>query len=142
MKKLSEQLSDLSDRAKRTEDVIDAARTKDRARIEAQKAALTSSVAAGKARVAEGAGEAKSDVQSKWNDARDSLDARFATIRANAEERRTERDLKRAEHRADAAEQDAADAVDFALYVLDQTEYAILDAAVARADADDLALNS
>ncbi|MDX6228395.1 MAG: hypothetical protein QOI76_1785 [Frankiales bacterium] len=44
--------------------------------------------------------------------------------------------MKKAQHRADDAEADAADAVDFALYVLDQAEYAVADAVTARGDAD------
>jgi hypothetical protein len=33
---------------------------------------------------------------------------------------------------------DAADAVDFAVYMVDQAEYAVVDAVIARADADAL----
>ena len=51
-----------------------------------------------------------------------------------------EHDLKKAEHRADRAEQDAADAIDFALYAVDQVEWLVIDAALARADADDAAM--
>jgi hypothetical protein len=137
MKKVSEQLSVLSDRAKKTEDFVASARQRDLAKITSDKAALEASVDAGTAKLGEGvrAGE------SKWNDARASLDARFANMKANAQERKFERDVKKAEHRADEAEADAADAVDFAIYVLDQAEYAVADAVIARADADALALN-
>jgi hypothetical protein len=130
MKKLSEQLSDLSVRAKKTEDFVASAQQKDVAKIESEKTAL-----------AERAGAKREQATSKWTDARSALDARFATIKANAEERRFEKDVKKAEHRADQAEEDAADAIDFALYVLDQTEYTIADAVIARTDAEDLASN-
>jgi hypothetical protein len=130
MKKLSEQLSDLSVRAKKTEDFVASAQQKDVAKIESEKTAL-----------AERAAAKREQTSSKWTDARSALDARFATIKANADERRFEKDVKKAEHRADQAEQDAADAIDFALYVLDQTEYTIADAVIARTDAEDLASN-
>jgi hypothetical protein len=128
VKRLSEQLSTLSARAKSTEDLVDASRD----RLESQRATL-------EAAASERAAEVKADTATHWQELRDGLDARFASIRANVEERRSERDLKRAEHRADVAEQDAVDAVEFALYVLDQAEYAVVEAALARADADDLA---
>jgi hypothetical protein len=130
MQKLSEQLSDLSVRAKKTEDFVASAQQKDVAKIESEKTAL-----------AERAAAKREQTSSKWTDARSALDARFATIKANADERRFEKDVKKAEHRADQAEQDAADAIDFALYVLDQTEYTIADAVIARTDAEDLASN-
>jgi hypothetical protein len=135
VERLSEQLSDLSVRAKRTEDVVDAARARNRAKLESQRAELSAAVDGATAQAA----EVKGDVDSKWQDLRGALDARFAAIRGNVEERRFERDLRRAEHRADVAEQDAADAVDFALYVLDQAEYAVVEAVLARADADEMA---
>ena len=45
----------------------------------------------------------------------------------------------KANHDFTVAEQDAADAVEFAVNVLVQAEYAVVDAALARADADGLA---
>ena len=41
---------------------------------------------------------------------------------------------------ADDAELDAADAIDFAAYTIDEAEYAVVDAVIARADANDIAL--
>ena len=142
VKKLSEQLSDLSDRAKRTEDVVDAAKAKDRERLQAQKEQLQSAVNAEQTRMNERAAMAKSDVQSKWQDLRTVMAGHFAELRAKGEQYKAERDLERAEQRADDAELDAADAIDFAIYALDCAEYAIVDATVARADADDLSPKS
>jgi hypothetical protein len=50
MRALSEQLGDLSVRAKKTEDVVAATRTKDRERLERRRAKLTSAIAEGKAK--------------------------------------------------------------------------------------------
>jgi hypothetical protein len=142
MRALSEQLSDLSVRAKKTENVVAATRTKDRERLERRRAKLTSAIAEGKAKAEEQAAAAKGAAAAWWTDARSSMDQRFAEMRAAADERRTERDVKQAERHADAAAEDAAEAIDVALYFLDQAEYAAIDAVLARADADDLVMAS
>jgi hypothetical protein len=142
MKALSEQLSELSERAKRTEDLVAAARQKDRAQLEAQRAKVTGSLAAAKASADQSAANAKDKVGGWWSKTRSSVDERFAGIHAKADKRQTEHDAKRAEHHAEQSEQDASDAVEFALYVLDEAECAVIDAAIARTDADALAAGS
>jgi hypothetical protein len=141
MKALSEQLTDLAARSKSTEDVVAAAQQNNRARLESQRDKLKTSIAAGNAKARERAATDEAKTQQWWNDTRSAVDARFATMRAEADERRTEKDIKNAEHQAEQAEEDAADAIDLALYFLDQAEYSVVDAVIARADADDLALN-
>jgi hypothetical protein len=47
-----------------------------------------------------------------WSDTRSSADAQFTTMRAQAAQRRAEKDIKKAEHHAELGEQDAADAID------------------------------
>jgi len=49
-----------------------------------------------------------------------------------------ERDAKKAESRADEAEEDAAGLIALAAYAVEASEYAVVDAALARAEADDL----
>jgi DNA-directed RNA polymerase alpha subunit len=139
MKALSQQLTDLAARSKKTEDVVAAAQEKNRARLESQRDKLKTSIADGSAKARERAASAEGKTQQWWSDTRSSADARFATVRAEAAERRTEKDIKKAERHAEQAEQDAADAIDWALYVLDQAEYAAIDAVIARADAEALA---
>jgi hypothetical protein len=138
MKKLSEQLSDLSDRTKQTEDVVDAAKEKNRERLQAKKAQLQTAVSAEQNRIGARTTKAKTDARSKWQDLRTAMDGHFTELRSKGEQHKAERDLKHAERRADDAELDAADAIDFAIYALDYAEYAIVDATIARADADDL----
>ncbi|MDP9334330.1 MAG: hypothetical protein M3Q30_13650, partial [Actinomycetota bacterium] len=88
----------------------------------------------------EGVANANGTAEAFWAETRASVDERFATMRADAEQRRAEKDVRRAERHAETAEQDASDAIDLVLYVLDQAECAIVDAVIARADADNLAL--
>ncbi|WP_322754121.1 hypothetical protein [Frankia sp. Cas3] len=139
MKTLSEQLSEFSDRARKVDDVVGAAREKNRARLEAERAALTTSVTAAKTKATGKVEEAKAGMQTQWDTVRSSVEQRFAESRADADKRQNERDVRKAQHRAEVAEQDAVDAIDLALSVLDGAEYAIVDAAIARTDADDLA---
>jgi hypothetical protein len=141
MKALSEQLSDLAARSKKTEDVVAAARENNRAKLESQRDRLKNAIADGDAKAQARAAAAETKRQQWWSDTRSSVDARFTAMHAEADLRRTEKDVKKAERHAEQAEQDAADAIDWALFVLDQAEYAAIDAVMARAEADDLALN-
>jgi len=142
MKALSEQLSELSIRSKKTEDVIAATTQHDRAKLETHRAALRSVITTGTVAAKDRASAATDVASAEWADARASVQRRFATIRTNADARRVETGIKQAEHHAQAAELDAVDAVEFALHVMNQAEYAVIDAAIARADADDLAANT
>ena len=142
MKALSDQLSELSIRSKTTEDVITATLQQDRAKLETQRAALRSVITSGAVAAKVRASAAKDIASGEWADARTSVQRRFATIRANADARRVETGIKQAQHHAQASDLDAVDAVEFALYVMDLAEYAVIDAAIARADADDLAPDS
>ncbi|MDX6228396.1 MAG: hypothetical protein QOI76_1786 [Frankiales bacterium] len=142
MKALSEQLSDLAARSKKTEDVVAAAQERNREKLQSQREKLKAAIADGNAQAQARAAAAETKRQQWWSDTRSSVDARFAAMRAEADHWRTGRDVKKAERHAEQAEQDAMDAIDWALFVLDQADYAVIDAVMARADADDLALNS
>jgi hypothetical protein len=135
MDKLSDQLSHLADRTKTVEDTATAAKAKNRAQLETTKSNLKASLDA----VGTKTDEAKAQAQGRMSDVHDSVEKHFADRRTAITEHKAGRDLKRAERRADDAEQDAADAITLVFYVLDQAEYAVVDAALARADADDLA---
>jgi len=120
----------------KAEDVVSAAHSKNRAALEAQREQLRSTITASKAKVDATAAAAQDQAQSWWDETRASVDKQFGALQAKRDERHAERDLKRAERRAEDAELDAADAVDFAVSVLAQAEYAVIDATLARADAD------
>jgi hypothetical protein len=139
MKPLSEQLTELAARAKQAEDFANATRSKNQAFLDSHREKLQSSIDDSKARVAAGAAAAQDKAESWWAETRSAIEDRFASLRAERAEHRAERDLKRAERHADDAEQEAGYAVEFAISMLDEAEYAIGDAVIARADADDLA---
>jgi hypothetical protein len=60
-------------------------------------------------------------------------------LKEDMADRRAEHDLDRANKRAENAEGDAAFAIDYAVAAIDEAEYAVLDAALARKEADELA---
>jgi hypothetical protein len=140
MKPLSEQLSDLADRARQAEDTVTAAQAKDRAALQSQRERLKSSIDVATTKTQADATAAHEEMQSWWDETRSNIHDRFEVLRAKRDEHRAERDLQKAENRADDAELDAADAIDFAAYAIDEAEYAVVDAVIARSDADDLAL--
>jgi len=138
MKPLSEQLQDLAQRTKKLEDSASAARKKNRAQLERQLDQLNSDMETTGQKIEASAAGAKENVRSGWADLKRRIDERLAAARTKIQEHKTERDVNRAERRAQAAEDDAADAIAFAVYVLDQAEYAVVDATLARVAADDL----
>jgi hypothetical protein len=138
VKPLSEQLQDLSERAKRIEDSAAATRQKNQAELQRRHDQLKSDIESTGRKLETSAAEAKEDARSGWADIKLRIDERVAIANAKIQERKAERDVNRAESRAQAAENDAADAIALAVYVLDQAEYAVINAALDRAVADSL----
>ena len=63
----------------------------------------------------------------------------FDELAARVDKRQSEHELHRAVRAAEAAEEDAAAAIEVATYFLNVAEYAVIDAVLARMAADDLA---
>jgi hypothetical protein len=139
MKALSEQLSDLAARAKQAEDTAAAARDKNMAALQARGEKLQAALDASRRQAEQDVKAADKEVESWWAETRAKINARFDDLRAANAAKRAELDLRMAQNRADDLELDAADAIDFATYTLDQAEYAVVDAVTARAQADELA---
>jgi hypothetical protein len=85
------------------------------------------------------ADEAVDRAQSKWAQMKADAAARREDIQAKIEKRADQLDAKAAATDADWAEQDAADALDYAVYVIYDAQLAVLDALDARAYADERA---
>jgi hypothetical protein len=73
-----------------------------------------------------------------WTGVQRSWDERAAHVREQMETKKAEHDVHAAERRADNAEADAAYAIDFAYATVVEAEYSVLDAALARKEADEL----
>ena len=74
-----------------------------------------------------------------WNETKASMKRPLDEVRARVQKRQSQHELHHALRLADAAEEDAAAAIELAAYFLDVAEYAVIDAALARMAADDLA---
>jgi hypothetical protein len=77
--------------------------------------------------------------ESKWAQMKADAAARREDIKAKIDKRADQLDAKAAAADADWAEQDAADALDYAVYVVYDAQLAVLDALDARAYADERA---
>ena len=135
---VSDDLSKLSVRAKEAEERAGAAREMAKSDLEANRdfaRARGEEQAEDLHAVAEKGQEQISDawkeMQITWNHA-------TAALREDVESRKAEHDLRKAEGRADRAEEDARFAIDFAYSAIVEAEYAALDAALARVEADEL----
>jgi hypothetical protein len=75
-----------------------------------------------------------------WSDVQDRWSGHVAAIRTAVGDRKDQHDSEHAEHHAEKAERNAEDTVAFALAAIEESEYAVLDATLARAEADQAAV--
>jgi hypothetical protein len=136
---LSDQLYTLAARAKQAEENVTAARTKAKAQLEADVMAAQESAKKHAASLRAKVEEGKENVSTGWSNAQRSFHEKVATAKVKIEVRKAERDLKRAQKDAENAERDAAFAIEFAYGAIEEAEYEVLDAILARAYADALA---
>jgi len=139
---LSDELTKLAARAKEAEDRAAAAKGKARASLEQDVAAARKSAQAQADELRKTAEANKGTISEWWKGVQASWNDHVATVRDNIDEKRAEHDLNTAQRAADRAEDDASFAVNYALGAIDEAEYAVLDATLARMDADDLAAGS
>jgi hypothetical protein len=139
MKKLSESLEALSTRVKKLEDSATATFEADRAKLEQRRGEIDAAFAADRDEFESAVHEAADAGRSWWNETTDALARPIRELRARHEERQYLHELHRAMRIADAAEEDAAMAIDCATYWLNVAEYAVIDASLARIAAEDLA---
>ena len=85
------------------------------------------------------ADQAADRAQSKWAQMKTDAAARREDIKAKINKRADQLDAKAAAKDADWAEEDAADAIDYAVLVVSDAQLAVLDALDARACADERA---
>ena len=135
---LSDQLATLADRTKRLEDAAAATDEQNRKKLEADREKLHSTMQAEALKIQESAKAAKTQERSWWADLTARMEQRRAELRAKMDQRRFERKADRAMRIADDAENYAVDMVSAAVYSVDAAEYAVIDAAIARAEAEDV----
>lgn len=139
MKPLSESLEALAGRVKVLEDSATATLEADRARLEQRRHEIDEAFKTEGSEFESAVREAAQAGRTWWNDTKVSMKRPLDEVRARVDKRQSEHELHRALRTADAAEEDAAAAIEVAAYFLNVAEYTVIDAALARMAADDLA---
>ena len=134
--KLSASMTELSRKAKEAAEHTAAARDETREQLEARAAAARAAAQRRSGEMKARGVKVKDDLASAWAGLRAHVQEQFEKIRARLEDKRDDHDVHAAERRAERAEVNAADAIDFAAYAVDEAEAAALEAAEARMIAD------
>jgi hypothetical protein len=138
----SDRFSELRQRVEQGESNIKAAASEDSAKLKARADEARKAADEHAAQFAAMAQDTSEQAESHWNELQSSWDQHIQRIRQRVAEKKAEHDVASAKRDAEWAESDAVTAVDFALGAVEEVEYAVLDAAVARANADAMASSS
>jgi hypothetical protein len=136
-KRLSDQLADLSVRAKSTEDALDAAKKEAHDKIEARKEQAHAAAAAAVEKVNQEVKSANDTAARNWSAVKAKIADDVNYLKANVAHAKHEHDVKRAEDRADRLEWEAGFAIDYAIASVEQAKLAVLDAVDGRLAAEE-----
>jgi hypothetical protein len=131
--------SQLTDRVNEAQAEIKATLAKDRDRLRAQVQQAQGKAEQQADEIKAKGAQKKADAATGWEGMQDRWREHIAQQHQKAAERKAERDLRKAQKKIEDAEADAEDAIDFAIAAMQEAEYAVLEAALARSDADALA---
>jgi len=138
MKPLSQSLEGLAARVKGLEDSATATFEADRAKLEKRRLEIDQSFKQDVGEFESAVHDASLAGRDWWNETKTSMKRPLDELRARVEKRQSEHEVHHAVRVADAAEQDAAAAIELADYFLNVAEYAVIDATLARMTADEL----
>ena len=136
VKKLAEQLADLSVRAKNAEDSVSAAEKEAYDKIAARKEQARIAATAAVEKVNQEIKTAGNTAARDWNSVKVKVAGDMATLKAKATTVKHNLDVKRAENHADEMEWEAGFAIDYAIASVEQAKLAVLDAIDSRAEAE------
>jgi hypothetical protein len=134
-KPLSEHLADLSVRAKHAEDALAAAQKEAKDKVVARKEQARAAVAAAAEKVGNDIKSAEDTATRNWNVVRAKIAPDINILKADIAHKKHDLDAKRAENYADRLEWEANVAIDYAIASVEHAEWAVLDAIVGRAEA-------
>jgi hypothetical protein len=138
MKRISEQLADLSVRAKNTEDAVDAAQKEAHDKLVARKEQARTAATNAVEKVDQQIKSVNDSASQHWSALRAKVTADMNALKARVATRKHEHDVKRADKHADQLEWEAGFAIDYAIASIEQAKLAVLDAIDARLDAEEL----
>jgi hypothetical protein len=136
-KRLSEQLADLSARAKSTEDALDAAEKEAHDKIVVRKATAHAAATKAVEKVNQEIRSAKTTAAKDWGVVKAKIAADLNALKADVVRATHDRDVKRVENRAEWLEWEAAFAIDYAIASVEQARLAVLDAVDGRLAAEE-----
>jgi hypothetical protein len=132
-KPLSEQLSELSVRAKHAEDALAGAKKEAHDKVLARKEQARAVATAAVEKVNRDIQSAKDTATKSWTAVRAKIAADINNLKADVAHKKHDLDVKLAEKHADQLEWEAGFAIDYAIASIEQAEWAVLDAVAARA---------
>jgi hypothetical protein len=135
---LSDDLSKLAARAKAAEDRFAAAQQDAHAKLQQDVKSAGDSLQKGTDKLREAAEANEGKVAAWWSGVQKSWDDEIASVRRDIESKKAELDVKAAQQRADDAEADAKFAIEYAYWAVEEAEYRVLDAVLARKDANSM----
>lgn len=133
---ISEQVDALQARAAELKSSADQARRETHEQVNARISQAKTDIAARQSAGKEKAEQAADRTQSQWKSMQADGAAKMQAVQDRIGRQRDQHDVKRAERDAEYAEADAADALDYADWVVAQAQLAVLDAIDARSWAD------
>jgi hypothetical protein len=136
VKPLSEQLADLSVRAKNAEDAVAAAQREAHDKIVARKEQARTAATAAVEKVNQEARSARDSADKNWNTVKAKIAADMSALKAKAATVKHNIDVKTAENHADEMEWEAGFAIDYAIASVEQAKLAVLDAFDSRVQAE------
>jgi len=138
-KPLSEQLAELSVRAKNAEaeDAVAAAQKEAHEKFETRREQAHAAATAATEKVNQEVKSVKDTATRNWNALEAKIAADIQNLKTGIAERKREREAARAEHHAERLEWEAGFAIDYAVASIEQAKLAVLDAIAGRFEAEE-----
>jgi len=135
-KRLSQQLADLSVRAKNAEDAVAAAEKEAHDKIEARKEQARTAAKNATEKVKQEIKSAGDTAARNWTAVRTKVAADIDALKAGVTKAKHDLDTRQAESHAERLEWEAGVAIDYAIASVEQAKLAVLDAVSGRVDAE------
>jgi hypothetical protein len=136
MKPLSEQLADLSVRAKNAEDAAAAAQKEAHDKVVARVAQAQVGAEQAIQKVNQNITSAGDTASSKWNGLKAKIAADMDDLKSKAAQRKHDLDVKRAANYSELLDEDASYAIDYAIASIEEAKVAVLDAIAGRLEVE------
>ena len=136
-KRLSEQLADLSVRAKSAEQALDSAEKEAHDKVVARKEQAHAAATKAVEKMNQDIKSANDTATRNWGAVKAKIADDVNHLKANVAHAKHERDVKRAENKADRLEWEAGFAIDYAIAAVEQARLAVLDAVDSRLAAEE-----